>query len=77
MKYLVKQERYSERRVCILVGMSRSVVRYVVRKRRGERKSFGEISRKVVQSKAEQRVEMEKLETAHGNLLNLVKSARR
>jgi len=36
VKYLTRRGRCSLRRACILVGMSRSVVRYIARKRRNE-----------------------------------------
>jgi len=36
VKYLTKQGRCSQRRACIVVGMSRSLVRYIARRRKGE-----------------------------------------
>ena len=36
VKYLVKQRRSSQRRACVVVGLSRSLVRYIARRRRDE-----------------------------------------
>ena len=36
VKYLVKQRRSSQRRACVVVGLSRSLVRYIARQRRDE-----------------------------------------
>ena len=36
VKYLTKQSRCSQRRVCIMVGISRSLVRYIARQRKDE-----------------------------------------
>jgi len=36
VKYLVKQRRSSQRRACVVVGLSRSLVRYIARPRRDE-----------------------------------------
>ncbi len=36
VKYLVKRRRYSQRRACAVVGLSRSLVRYIARQRRDE-----------------------------------------
>lgn len=36
MKYLAGREKCSERRACILAGISRAIVRYIARKRQDE-----------------------------------------
>jgi putative transposase len=36
VKYLVKQKRSSQRRACVVVGLSRSLVSYIARRRKGE-----------------------------------------
>ena len=43
MKYLVEERKCSERRACILAGISRSVVRYRVRKRGDEQEMVRKI----------------------------------
>ena len=36
MKYLVKRRRYSQRQACVVVGIPRSLVRHIARRRRDE-----------------------------------------
>jgi len=43
VKYLVKQMGSSQRRACVVVGLSRSLVRYIIRRRRDEAKLIKKI----------------------------------
>ena len=43
VKYLVKQMRSSQRRACVVVGLSRSLVRYIARRRKDEAKLIKKI----------------------------------
>jgi len=45
VKYLVKQMGSSQRRACVVVGLSRSLVRYIARRRRDEAKLIKKIHR--------------------------------